>query len=305
MIKTDFDDILSKSNSALETKSSLDQAFREFLIFDLSDDVEQVKKCVILSVAAVREEMAAVTIPVVLLGDIFEAVTLDKCEKIFQVVEELVNTWKEEIFFTACKNNILRICNDLLRRLSRAQNTVFCGRILLFLAKFFPFSERSGLNVISEFNLDNLTEFEADGMESDELLNDTVEDIPVKIDYNLYKKFWSLQDYFRFPNQCYNLEKWKVFSNHAVTLLGAFSSFKLEEQRLGITRKVEDDEDLMDVQMNEDKLSLSQSVFFFAKFLTNPKLLALQLSDSNFRRTVLIQFLILFQYLQSTVKFKT
>lgn len=43
---------------------------------------------------------------------------------------------------------------------------------------------------------------------------------------------------------------------------------------------------------------------FFAKFLTNPKLLALQLSDSNFRRSVLVQFLILFQYLTSTVKFK-
>ncbi len=57
------------------------------------------------------------------------------------------------MFNAVCKNNLLRICNDLLRRLSRTQNTVFCGRILLFLAKFFPFSERSGLNVISEFNL--------------------------------------------------------------------------------------------------------------------------------------------------------
>lgn len=279
----------------------MDQAFREILIFELSDDVEAVKKSIILSISAVRDELAAVTIPVVLLGDVFEAVTLDKCERIFKVVEELVSTWKEEIFFTACKNNILRICNDLLRRLSRAQNTVFCGRILLFLAKFFPFSERSGLNVISEFNLDNVTEYEADGNHSDELLNDTVEDIPVKIDYNLYKKFWSLQDYFRVPNHCYNAEKWKVFSNHAVTLLGAFSSFKLEEPRLGITRKVEEDDEMMDVQSTDDKLSEN----FFAKFLTNPKLLALQLSDSNFRRTVLLQFLILFQYLQSTVKFKT
>lgn len=57
---------------------------------------------------------------------------------------------------------IVEFCNlfpisDLLRRLSRTQNTVFCGQILLFLAKFFPFSERSGLNVISEFNLDNKT----------------------------------------------------------------------------------------------------------------------------------------------------
>jgi THO complex subunit 1 len=46
--------------------------------------------------------------------------------------------------------------------LSRSQNTVFCGRILLFLAKFFPFSERSGLNVISEFNLENTTVFSTD-----------------------------------------------------------------------------------------------------------------------------------------------
>lgn len=59
---------------------------------------------------------------------------------------------------------------DLLRRLSRTQQTVFCGRILLFLAKFFPITERSGLNVISEFNLDNTTVFSEDaeeGMEVD------------------------------------------------------------------------------------------------------------------------------------------
>ena len=63
----------------------------------------------------------------------------------------------------------LTVCvpiSDLLRRLSRSQNTVFCGRILLFLAKFFPLSERSGLNVISEFNLDNLTAFGDDGDEA-------------------------------------------------------------------------------------------------------------------------------------------
>ncbi|KAJ9600002.1 hypothetical protein L9F63_009712, partial [Diploptera punctata] len=53
----------------------------------------------------------------------------------------------------------------LLRRLSRSQNTVFCGRILLFLAKFFLFSERSGLNIVSEFNLDNLTEFGGENSE--------------------------------------------------------------------------------------------------------------------------------------------
>merc|ERR1719481_1919880 len=44
---------------------------------------------------------------------------------------------------------------------------------------------------------------------------------------------------------------------------------------------------------------------YFAKYLTNMNLLQLQLSDSNFRRYILLQFLILFQYLKSNVKFKT
>lgn len=82
---------------------------------------------------------------------------------------------------------LLFLVSDLLRRLSRSQNTVFCGRILLFLAQFFPFSERSGtywqflnstsntrifnhcciiclgLNIISEFNVENITDFSNDG----------------------------------------------------------------------------------------------------------------------------------------------
>ena len=68
---------------------------------------------------------------------------------------------------------------DLLRRLSRSQNTVFCGRILLFLAKFFPLSERSGLNVISEFNLDNLTAFGDGGDELAEAADEDGEETAV------------------------------------------------------------------------------------------------------------------------------
>ena len=45
---------------------------------------------------------------------------------------------------------------------------MFCGRILLFLAKFFPFSERSGLNIISEFNLDNVTAYNTDSSAYDD-----------------------------------------------------------------------------------------------------------------------------------------
>lgn len=177
----------------------------------IAGNSSNIEEFIEFSIKACREEIVTITMPVVLLGDIFDVVTLDQCEVLFTYVEKNVAIWKEESFFSSCKNNLLRMCNDLLRRLSRSQNTVFCGRILLFLAKFFPFSERSGLNIVSEFNLENLTEFTKDNQEMVEVLENT-EDSKLEIDYNLYCKFWALQDFFRNPNQCYT-KQWKIFSN--------------------------------------------------------------------------------------------
>ncbi|XP_055612819.1 THO complex subunit 1 [Uranotaenia lowii] len=310
-LKADYEAV--KSSGESEKKPALHQAFRDLLLLK-SDDIPAIEAFIQFAVAACRQEMTSPTIPVVLLGDIFDAVTIDKCEQIFTYVENNVATWKEEFFFTACKHNLLRMCNDLLRRLSRSQNTVFCGRILLFLAKFFPFSERSGLNIISEFNLENITEYGVEGSEMGDPLDTgsseengsngmAGEMNQLKIDYNLYCKFWALQDFFRNPNQCYNKVQWKMFSAHAGSVLSAFSSFKLEEPRSSSKNKKTfgSSSSPMDIPPEEQ---IGESGHFFAKFLTNPKLLSLQLSDSNFRRSVLVQMLILFQYLNSTVKFK-
>lgn len=50
--------------------------------------------------------------------------------------------------FHIAHTNFACVCacayTDLLRRLSKSQNTVFCGRIQLFLARLFPLSEKSG-----------------------------------------------------------------------------------------------------------------------------------------------------------------
>lgn len=81
--------------------------------------------------------------------------------------------------------------------------------------------------------------------------------------------------------------------------MSAFSSYKLEAIELQKSKLNRLKPVNADVEMQENK-----EQHYFAKFLTNQKLLELQLSDSNFRRCVLIQFLILFQYLTSTVKFK-
>jgi len=34
----------------------------------------------------------------------------------------------------------------------------------------------------------------------------------MRLDFNMYVKFWSLQDFLRNPVQCYNKVNWKTFS---------------------------------------------------------------------------------------------
>lgn len=203
-----------------DRKAAIDQALRDTLLVILSDNapsnVQLLEGYITFCIELCRKDLATASMPVMLLGDIFDSMTLDRCEQLFTFVENNVVVWKEDLYFSACKNNLLRMCNDLLRRLSRSQQTVFCGRILLFLAKFFPFSERSGLNIVSEFNVDNYTEFGLEKTEGDDLERITKDEdkseTKVPIDYNLYSKFWALQDFFRNPNQCYNKLNWKVFS---------------------------------------------------------------------------------------------
>ncbi|XP_014890082.1 THO complex subunit 1 isoform X2 [Poecilia latipinna] len=301
------------SGNETEKKTTLDQALRGVLgdqIIEQKMSCDDYLSLIYLSIDAVTEGICSATIPFVLLGDVLDCLPLDLCDKIFSFVEKNVSTWKSSSFYTAGKNYLLRMCNDLLRRLSKSQNTVFCGRIQLFLARLFPLSEKSGLNLQSQFNLDNITVFNKNeqestlGQKTDEK-EDTMEveegemgedDAPapcsIPIDYNLYRKFWTLQDYFRNPVQCYDKFSWMTFLKFSDETLAVFKSFKLDDMQAS-KRKMED-----------LRASDGEHVYF-AKFLTSEKLMDLQLSDSNFRRHILLQYLILFQYLKGQVKFKS
>ncbi|XP_032421202.1 THO complex subunit 1 isoform X2 [Xiphophorus hellerii] len=301
------------SGNEAEKKTTLDQALRGVLgdqIIEQKTSCDDYLSLIYLSIDAVTEGICSATIPFVLLGDVLDCLPLDLCDKIFSFVEKNVSTWKSSSFYTAGKNYLLRMCNDLLRRLSKSQNTVFCGRIQLFLARLFPLSEKSGLNLQSQFNLDNITVFNKNeqestlGQKTDEK-EDTMEveegemgedDAPapcsIPIDYNLYRKFWTLQDYFRNPLQCYDKFSWMTFLKFSDETLAVFKSFKLDDMQAS-KRKMED-----------LRASDGEHVYF-AKFLTSEKLMDLQLSDSNFRRHILLQYLILFQYLKGQVKFKS
>ena len=97
-----------------DKRSALDQVFRDYLLQLLAEPCENVsiwENYVTFCIETCRQDMCTPTMPFVLLGDIFDALTLERCETLFAFVENGVNTWREEMFFSACKNNLLRMCN--------------------------------------------------------------------------------------------------------------------------------------------------------------------------------------------------
>jgi len=182
-------------------KMRVELAFRERV--SAAADGRNVRECSALAELAVhtaRAGLCAPSLPIVVLADLFELLPLSSCRQLFSCVEANTKAWKEELFFAPVRNHLLRICNgkmeatrmnqdmyltDLLRRMSRGQDTEFCGRILVFLARFFPVSERSGLNIISEFNLDNETVF----ADSNEVNQGENEDFKLMIEEDEKKYF--------------------------------------------------------------------------------------------------------------------
>ncbi|MFH4976657.1 hypothetical protein AB6A40_003366 [Gnathostoma spinigerum] len=297
---------------------------------------DDVKKLLSLTFSVAKEDMCVKSATVSIMQDIFDLSSIAKCEELFAIVEESISLWKTALFYESCKNMILRMGNDLLKRLSRTVNTSFCGRILVLLARSLPLCEKSGLNLVSHFNVDNTTKYEEVGssvesaatepqedMETGEI-NDSG-DVKVAIDHSLYLKFWKLQEYFCDPTLCYDKSKWRTFQNNTDEVLNVFGSYKLEytasesgeDQRKGKRKHADDlycDNKLSSYERDESTIAAVRSAMdtsnkphtdsYYAKYLTNQKLLQLQLNDSQFRRYFLVQCLIIYQYLVSDVKFK-
>lgn len=104
--------------------------------------------------------------PYRILEDLMEGITIQVCEKAWELLEERKGILAGSDFIskesktTKAKFCLLRMANALLRRLSKTQNTEFCGRVLGFLSHAFSLTERSALNVTGKTNLDNVTLWE-------------------------------------------------------------------------------------------------------------------------------------------------
>lgn len=208
-----------------------------------------------------------------LLEDLTEMSTMRNCQDIFGYIESKQDILGKQELFARGKLVMLRTCNQLLRRLSKANDVVFCGRILTFLAHFFPLSERSAVNIKGVFNTSNETKYEKEAPDG------------ISVDFNFYKTFWSLQEHFSNPASISAAPtKWQKFTSSLLVVLNTFEA-----------------QPLSDEEGNANNLE-EEAATFSIKYLTSSNLMGLELKDSSFRRHILVQCLILFDYLKAPGK---
>lgn len=106
---------------------------------------------------------------------LLDSQTVSGCRKVFDYLESR----RDKLIacnFKAKSLVILRCCNELLRRLSRAEDTVFCGRVFIFLFQSFPLGDRSSVNLRGEFHVENVTLFDPAPKKSEDAIK------PMEID---------------------------------------------------------------------------------------------------------------------------
>jgi THO complex subunit 1 len=94
-----------------------------------------------------------------LVEELLDGQTIAGCRKIFDYLESR----RERLTAKHFKHKtfaILRACNELLRRLSRAEDTAFCGRVFIFLFQSFPLGDKSSVNLRGEYHLENVTTYD-------------------------------------------------------------------------------------------------------------------------------------------------
>lgn len=205
-----------------------------------------------------------------LLEDLTEMSTMKNSKDVFGYIESKQDILGKPELFARGKLVMLRTCNQLLRRLSKANDVVFCGRIIMFLAHFFPLSERSAVNIKGVFNTSNETKYEKEAPDG------------ICIDFNFYKTFWNLQEHFCNPaSLTLAPTKWNKFTSSLTVVLNTFEAQPLNDEEGNLEE---------------------EAATFSIKYLTSSKLMGLELKDPSFRRHILVQCLILFDYLKAPGK---
>ncbi|EPQ59967.1 hypothetical protein GLOTRDRAFT_118437 [Gloeophyllum trabeum ATCC 11539] len=262
------------------------------------------------------------TFPVTVLQDLLDTQTIRSCSRIFSWIEERADRLTKDMVPQKAKALILlRALNDLLRRLSKMGNTtVFCGRILTFLSGIFPLGERSGVNLRGDYG----PMWDGPGLKKDQQPETKEEEREgvappaedkMQVDepearkqeeqsVDFYSLFWSLQRPFSRPPLFVNPETLPSFKSAVEKVLPVIKEATSKERAMMGSRSSDANGASRSLKRKRvpepgEETSKVSREYFFAKYLTSPELLELEIADTHFRRQFLFQLLILLHYLLS------
>ncbi|TDZ18637.1 Uncharacterized protein Cob_v008718 [Colletotrichum orbiculare MAFF 240422] len=248
-----------------------------------------------------------------LVEELLDSQTIAGCRKIFDFLESR----RERItakFFKQKQLVILRSCNELLRRLSRAEDTAFCGRVFIFMFQSFPLGDKSSVNLRGEYHVENVTVYDdvdakreasSDRMDVDTKSQKAVSfegkkpaaaEQPLDPDA-LYPLFWSLQDSFNQPKKLFDPENLTGFKRGLEATMASFLAIQNEQGQRPPKANDEAHRTLKRKRESEEDVDLSNS--YNPKYLTSRDLFELEMSDISFRRHILVQALIVMDFLLS------
>ncbi|KJZ76026.1 hypothetical protein HIM_04482 [Hirsutella minnesotensis 3608] len=245
-----------------------------------------------------------------LVEELLDSQTIAGCRRIFDYLESR----RERITAKHFKQKnlvILRSCNELLRRLSRAEDTAFCGRVFIFLFQSFPLGDRSSVNLRGEYHVENITSYETPNSADDDskMMVDShptpKEPADPKSKKNqkafdsdsLYALFWSLQDSFSQPLKLFDSAHLSHFKTSLDATMKAFQAILTGD---GPHSSKSAEAMKRDLKRKRDEDGLHQNLETFnPKYLTSKDLFELEISDLSFRRHILVQALIIIDFILS------
>ncbi|BDA44079.1 probable THO complex subunit 1 [Coccomyxa sp. Obi] len=214
-----------------------------------------------------------------IMEDVMELSTIEEAQGVFGYLESRIKKLRQVYNFSSEKSlsklSVLRICNQLLRRLSRASSSELCGRILMFLTRLLPLLDRSGLNVQGQFNTSHSTPVEDGAVDSN----------GKPVDAGFYATFWGLQASFQQPYAVMEPSKWAATIADIKRVLAEFTK---QPVALASSSGGEGGDVLEEAALT-------------VKYLSSPKLMRLQLSDAALRRHFLLQALVFLHACQHPV----
>jgi THO complex subunit 1 len=241
-----------------------------------------------------------------LVEELLDGQTIKGCRKVFEFLESRRERVTAKV--QSQKLVVLRACNELLRRLSRAEDATFCGRIFIFMFQSFPLGDRSSVNLRGEYHVENVTAFDEqpqqpenrETMEVDGPRDDSSKHADPKvskavsfdgkgseseeepIDYNaLYPAFWSLQASFSQPRRLFKQAALADLKTGLESTMKAFRSISQLQRARSSAEK-----DKAEKQAEEPNLSLKrklqdddedeEAIGFNPKYLTSRDLFELE-----------------------------